>query len=116
MLRVLVDENFDHRFLSAAIRGMDARQLDIVHARESGLLAAPDADVLALAAEVSRVVLTHDIRTLVPVAYQRVREGSAMPGVILVQWERRFEALEDLALVLDCGTADDLAGQVLFLP
>lgn len=116
MLRVLVDENFDHRVLRAATDSIDHDQLVIHDAREIGLSEAPDSEVLERAAQMSCVVLTHDIRTLVPEANERVRSGKAMPGVVLVQWERRFDAVNDLRLVLECATSDDLDAQVIYLP
>ena len=46
-----------------------------------GLAGVSDERVLALAASENRVVLTHDVSTLVASAYRRVEAAEAMPGV-----------------------------------
>jgi predicted nuclease of predicted toxin-antitoxin system len=63
MTRFLADENFNHDVL----RGLQRRvaHLDIVRVRDVGLRGASDDDVLAHAGAEDRVLLTHDVSTLV---------------------------------------------------
>jgi len=76
MLRRLADENFNGDIL----RGLSRRQpdLDIVRAQDVGLTGADDPDILAWAAENSRIVLTHDRATMSDYAYERIAAGEAM--------------------------------------
>jgi len=77
MLRLLIDQDFDHDIL----RGLRLRvsELNAVTAREAGLDRKSDPEVLAWAAEQRRIVATHDRNTMTRFAYDRVREGRAMP-------------------------------------
>jgi len=63
MLRLLTDENFNQRIL----RGLNKRlpQLDVLSVRDVGLMSHPDRVILDWAANESRTVLTHDIKTMV---------------------------------------------------
>jgi Domain of unknown function (DUF5615) len=82
MIRFLVDEDFNNDIL----RGLRRRVPDIDAPRIQGLGLAgvSDETVLAYAASENRVVLTHDVSTLVASAYRRVEAAEPMPGVIAV--------------------------------
>jgi predicted nuclease of predicted toxin-antitoxin system len=73
MIRLLVDEDFNNDIL----RGLRRRvpDLDAPRVQAIGLAGAGDEAVLAHAAAENRVVLTHDVSTMVGLAYQRVRAG-----------------------------------------
>lgn len=78
---------------------------------------ADDPTLLQWAAEEDRVVLTHDIATLVGFAYQRVRSGQAMPGVIAIRTDCPLgQAIEDLEILLLAGQDKDISSQVFFVP
>src|SRR5687767_4532206 len=88
----------------------------LVTAKEAGLMAHPDSELLEWAAEQGRVVVSSDENTMIAEAYERVRRGSAMPGVIIVpQGYSVGDAIEDLALIGYCGDPIDLADQVRFI-
>jgi hypothetical protein len=54
---------------------------------------------------------------MVGYAYQRIRAGDRMPGIIVVaQSMLARAAIEDLVIVLGCSTAEDWRDQVSFLP
>lgn len=115
MLRYLADENFNQRIVRGLIRRLP--EIDVVVAQDAGLSAATDPEVLSWAAREGRVVLTHDVKTLVPEAHLRVRQGHAMPGVIASSDEVSIRlAIEELLLIHQASTADDLEGTVLYLP
>jgi predicted nuclease of predicted toxin-antitoxin system len=82
MIRLLTDENFDQNI----VRGLRRRlpQLDLVSVREAGLAGQPDMFLLQWAAQKNRIVLTHDISTMVPEANQLTVQGEPMAGVIFV--------------------------------
>ena len=76
-----------------------------------------DATVLAWAAEEERVLLTHDINTVPPSAYDRVMAGLPMPGVFVVPTRLSIgEAIEDLLLIAECSVEGEWQGQVRYLP
>jgi hypothetical protein len=73
--------------------------------------------VLARAASEGRVVLTHDVSTLIARAYERVQAGQPMPGVIAVSQSLAVgQVIEDLLLVVQCSAPADWTHQVLYLP
>jgi superfamily II DNA or RNA helicase len=74
---LLFDENFNHRIL----HGLELRvpNLDYVVAQEIELKGAKDPDLLAWAAEQNRIVVTHDLETMLKYAYDRVAAGKECP-------------------------------------
>lgn len=69
--------------------------------RDVGLRGATDEAVLVRAASEGRVVLTHDVATLIARAYERVRARQPMPGVIAVSQALPVgQVIEDLLLVV----------------
>lgn len=114
-LRFAADENFNNVIL----RGLKRRRptLDVVRVQDAGLAGADDPAVLEWAASEGRILLTHDVATMIRYAYDRVRAGQLMPGVCEVQ--RRVpigQAIEELLLIAECSTADDWETQVFYVP
>ena len=115
MIRLLVDEDFNNDIL----RGLRRRvpDLDAPRVQGLGLAGADDEAVLAYAALENRIVLTHDVSTLVGSAYRRIGDGEPMPGVIAVaQSTLARVVIDDLVLVLACSTIEDWRDQVRYLP
>ena len=79
MLRMVSDENFN----GDIVRGMVRRHpgLELVRVQDVDLVQTPDPDILEWAASQGRVLLSHDVSTVPPAAYQRIGEGKPMPGV-----------------------------------
>ena len=73
MLRILVDENFNHRILRGVERLIP--DLDYIIVQESPLASSSDPVLLAWADEYRRVILTHDINTVTKYANERLRSG-----------------------------------------
>ena len=73
-MRFLTDENFDGRVIRGLIRRNPG--IDLVRAVDVGLGGVEDPDVLAWAAAEGRIVLTHDVSTMVGFAYERVVPAS----------------------------------------
>jgi hypothetical protein len=82
VLKLAADENPN----SNIIRGLLRRncKLDILRIQEVGLSGASGSEVLAWAARESRVFITHDVNTIIRYAYDRLRAGHPMPGVVAV--------------------------------
>lgn len=114
-LRFLADEDFD----ATIVRGLKRRlpDLDIVDVRGVGLHAAADSVILEWAALERRVLLTHDVNTMLGFADSRVRDGRHHAGLIKVPQKLAVgQAIEDLEYVAQVATAADLRDQVLHLP
>ncbi len=91
--------------------------MDLVRLQDLGMTGTDDEGVLDWAAEADRVLLTHDVSTITLYAYQRLRAGKAMPGVIEVSPEMSIgDAIEDLLLLATAGSPLDVDSQILYLP
>lgn len=115
MLRILADEDFNHRI----VRGLRRKQrdLDIVRVQEIGMSGTLDPDLLEWAAGENRLVLTHDASTMTKYAYDRVVRGQAMPGIIEASQDIAFaRAIEDVLLLANCSFDGEWEGQVVYLP
>lgn len=115
MIRFLADENFNNDIVRGILRRKP--DLDIVRVQDLGLSGIDDADVLARAAEAQRIVLTHDVATLLALAHQRVTAGEPMLGVIAVaQSVPAGAVVEDLLLISECSDVSEWRDQVSYLP
>jgi hypothetical protein len=111
MLRLVSDENFN----GDIVRGMFRRQpdLELVRVQDVGLAQTPDSDILEWAASQGRVLLSHDVSTVPPSAYQRISGGKPMPGVFIVPDRMPIGEILFLSMDVEPGEWKD---QVLFLP
>ena len=85
--------------------------------QDVNLSRADDPTVLAWAAQEGRIVLTHDVATMITFAYERIQSGLLMPGLFEVS--RRVPvglAIEEIILIAECSLAGEWEGQVRFLP
>ena len=86
-------------------------------AQDVGLKGAADPDVLAWAAGQNRVLITHDLKTVPRHAYERVTAGESMPGVLaLAETLPVGQAIEELAIVIECSEQTEWENQVVHLP
>lgn len=109
------DENFNNDI----VRGLLRRKpdLDIVRMQDAGLSGANDPDVLEWAASEGRLLLTHDSMTMIDYAYDRVKAGKSMPGVIEVPDDVPIgKAIEDVLLIAEASHRDEWNGAVIYLP
>jgi predicted nuclease of predicted toxin-antitoxin system len=114
-VKLLADENFR----GAIVRGLLRRlpTCDLVRVPDVGLSEADDPDVLAWAADEGRIVLTHDARTLIGYAYERVSTGLTMPGIIEVRQDQAIgSVIEDLLLLIEASQEGEWKDQVIYLP
>lgn len=114
-MQFAADENFNGKVLDGLRLRLPG--LDIVRVQDTEMYGASDPDVLEWAAEQERILLTHDVQTLVNDAYDRVREGLPMPGVIRVSTTHPIGAiLDDLEAMIGAGTDADFENQVKHVP
>lgn len=115
MIKLLADENLDNTI----IRGLLRRNpdIDIVRVQDIGLSGADDPVVLEWAADEGRILLTHDVATITRYAYERLAQKLSMPGVIEIHTDAPIgRVIEDLFLILECVTLEELDGQIYYLP
>jgi hypothetical protein len=115
MLRLLTDEDFDRHIVRAALHRLPA--LDLVRAQEAGLMATPDPLVLEWASRERRILLTHDVNTMLGHAFERVRRGELMPGVLVVHQRAPYASVvEDLLILSQCSEPEEWVNRVSYLP
>ena len=115
MLRLLIDENIDHRIL----RGLKSRlpKLDLVLATQAGLARSEDLLLLRWAVEKQRIIITPDLKTMVPYANQLLQRSEPMAGVIAVPEDLAIgRAIEDLELLIVCCSHSELKNTIEYLP
>ncbi len=115
MLRILIDENLDQRIL----RGLRLQlpNLDYVIVQETELQSSGDSALLVWAAEHQRIIVTHDVNTLPTYAYERIRMGEPVAGVIIVPEQLAIGiAIEELAVLIECSELAELVDQVKYVP
>jgi hypothetical protein len=115
MLRLLIDQDLNQVIL----RGLLLRvpNLDVMTAHQIGLSDASDLDLLAFAAEQTRIVVTHDRRTMPNHAATRIAGGESVAGVIIVS--RRLpvsQVINDLEIIVSCSDMDEWENVLKHLP
>jgi len=115
MLRLLIDQNLDHRIL----RGLKRRipQLDAVTALEIGMSEATDAELLAWAAQAGRIVITHDCKTMPAHAAVKLSKGESIAGIcVALRRLSLHQVIEDLELMITCSDNDEWINVIRYLP
>ncbi len=113
-LLFLSDENFNG-YITSGLRSQ--MSIDVVRAQDVGLSGKPDPELLIWSAESGRMPLTHDFRTVPHHAFERVRRGLSMPGVVLVpQSLPPGQVISDIQLLAECSLEEEWERRVLYLP
>lgn len=115
MLRLVSDENVN----DGIVRGLRRREpeLDLVSVRDVGLAQTPDPRILEWAAAEGRVIVTEDVNTMVGFAWDRVRAGQPMPGIIALRDGVSVgQAIDELLLMAKCFAPEEVKDQVHFIP
>ena len=115
MIRLLTDENVNQKIL----RGLHRRLplLDFVLARDVGLAGLPDLVLLKWAANEHRIILTQDVKTMVPDAELLVAQGEPMAGVIAIRRNVTIgKAINDLELLIECYSESEMRDRIERLP
>ena len=114
-MKFLADENFDGRIVRGLLRRRST--LDIVRVVDVGQSGVSDPEILEFAANDGRLILTHDVTTMVGYAYDRVDAGRRMPGLIEVPPGTPIGVtIDDLFLLIDCSQPNEWENQVVYLP
>jgi len=108
----------DADFNQKIVRGLRRREpaVDFRDAREGGVIGARDLEVLRIAAESGRVLVSHDRKTM-PAHFARFLEGRSSPSVIIVAQDLDVgAAVEDLLLIWAASEAEEWRDQLGFVP
>lgn len=115
MIRFLGDEDFDARILRGLRRHHP--EVDFTSIDEMGLKGTADPGVLRIAANLGRVLLTHDKRTMDPIAKRLIASGFTTPGVIIVDREAQIGTIVDhLAMIAMASHEDEWRNQIARVP
>ena len=115
MLSLLIDHDFNHHILRGLIRMIP--NLDAVTARQVDLSRAEDSDLLAWAAGVGRVIVTHDRKTMPTQAVLRMRKEEKTSGVIIAaQSLPILDVINDLEIIAMCSSASEWKNVIRHLP
>jgi len=115
VLSLLADENFKTQIQTGLRRRLPT--VDLVSVQELDIRGLDDPELLARAASEDRVLLTHDVNTIPGFAYDRLESGAPMAGVVVVPDQMAIgQAIEELVLLIEYGTREDVELQVLYLP
>ena len=90
MIAFLADENLKRKIISGLLRRKPS--VDIIRAQDAGLTGVDDRILLEWAARENRIVLTHDVQTLIGFAWESVAAGRPMAGVIALGRKVRIAA------------------------
>lgn len=114
MLKILLDQNFNHRIL----RGLLLRvpKLDYLTTHEAGLSEIEDPELLVWAAQAERLLISHDLSTMPTHAKSVMEAGQIIAGVILVSDQLPIGPVVDrLELIVTCTETSEWQNVVQFL-
>ncbi len=115
MIRFLADEDFNGHIIRGLLRRVPA--LGIVRVQDVGLMGQGDSILLAWAEQEGRVLLTHDVSTMTDHAYERMRAGHHVTGVVEVPQSLAIgQAIKDILLIAKLSSPKELENQIQYLP
>lgn len=112
--RSLADADFNRKI----VLGLRRREslVDIQDAHQGGVIGALDPDVLRIAAESKRILISHDRRTM-PAYFAKFHEEPPSPGLIIVSQDLDIgAAIEDLLLIWTATDAEEWVDHIGFVP
>lgn len=114
-MRLLFDENMKDAIFDGLVQQNPT--LDVVKARDVGLVQTPDSMILDWTAKENRIVVTHDIKTMPPEANLRLEAGLRMSEMFVISQDVPIGiAIEALLLVVNASSQDEWENRVVFLP
>jgi hypothetical protein len=115
MLRFLADADLDEGIVSGCRRREPT--MDFLSANDAKLEGFPDPDVLRFAAEQSRILVSHDFKTMPRHFGHFMEGGGSSPGVLLVKQHTPIGAvIEELVLIWSATDADEWKNPILRIP
>jgi predicted nuclease of predicted toxin-antitoxin system len=113
-VRFQADADLDGRVLRGLRRA--APGVDIRTAANAGLAGLDDSEVLQIAAESGRILVSQDRRTM-PWHFNRYVAGAESPGVILLRGAIPIStAIEELVLIWNASEAAEWVNRLVWIP
>jgi hypothetical protein len=117
MILLLTDENFNHRILRGLLRDDIELEIDIIRIQDTEVYQADDPTILEWAADEGRVVITHDVNTMTKHAYDRIKDGKTMLGLIIVPKNLDIgDAIAEIKFLIGATEPEEFENQVIYLP
>ena len=115
-MKWLADECFDNDIVRGLVRRSPG--LDLIRAQDVAEIAGlDDQKLLAWATDNERVLLTHDLGTMVPALLIQHQQESGCAPIVLVSDSLPIGAVIEEILLLDqCSEEADWAAGVIYLP
>lgn len=114
-MRFLADENLNNHIYRSLL--LQRPGLDIVRVQDVGLSGKPDPEVLNWAVLEKRILITHDVRTIPPLALEWINENRTIPGIFLVEQDASLgQIILDLLLIVDASDQSEWDGLMYYLP
>lgn len=114
-MKFWADENFNGDILHALLRAYP--DLEVIRIQDTPLIESTDEHLLEEASKQGVIILTHDIKTLVPSAYQRLFEEKLVTGVVAIpQTMALGYAIDELVTLIGISTQQDFINRIYRLP
>ena len=108
----------DNDLRKSIVRGAIRREprIDFRSAQSAHLDDVTDPNVLALAAHESRILVSHDFKTM-PYHFRRFTECQKSPGVLLIRQDLPVgDAIESLLLIWEASEPEDWENRLCLVP
>jgi hypothetical protein len=113
-VRYQADADLNEDIVSGILRR--APEIDFQTADELELASLPDPEVLALAAQEGRILVTHDRQTM-PAHFGRFIETHESPGLIVVSQKADIlSVIEEIILIWEASEAEEYVNIILTIP
>jgi Domain of unknown function (DUF5615) len=115
LIRFLADASLNRDILGACLRTDST--IDFLSAKDAGLKGMPDPMVLATAADLDRILVTHDFKTMPRHFGEFVESGRRCPGVFLLSQRHPVRvAAEALVLMWATSEHSEWENRILKIP
>jgi predicted nuclease of predicted toxin-antitoxin system len=115
MIRFLADADLNEGIVAGCLRREPT--MDFRTANEANLHGVPDPQVLALAAQQNRILVSHDSQTMPRHFGDFLQARGSSPGVLLVpQYLPIGQAIEELVLIWGASEADEWENRIVRIP
>ena len=115
MIRFLADENFNGEIVRRLLAANPT--LDLIRVQDTEFEGASDPVILDWAAQQRRILLTHDVQTMIGFAYARIKAGLPMSGLFVVTQQAPIsQVVDDILILIGASTPTEWENRVTHLP
>lgn len=112
--RFQADENLNAKIIAGVLRREPG--VDFQSARAANLIGLSDPEVLAIAAEAGRILVSHDRQTM-PSHFSRIVAESNSAGLLIVSQRLDLrQTIEQIVLIWTASEAEEWVNHVGYLP